>query len=524
MSRTGKYAYNAYGASHRRASAGWIPWVVFMVVSVVMVVILWCGWQLYQGHSPIDAITRPAGNSTLTVGLRTAPETLDMRTHDSDAAQQALLDNVYETLVRRGDDNSLQPGLAKSWEISKDGLTYRFNLRQGVRFSNGDVMDSQSVLQSLKQGITQGYVGYTALTDIKTVTNPDDHTLVITLKMPNILLLRHLAGPAGIVYDTKANVDYANSALGTGPFVVSSYRKGDSLVLARNDKYWGTPAACASITLQYFAQDSAMAEAMEQGRIQIAVPLEGKENKRFAAIAHTNMVEGQSTRVRMIAFNSTIASIFCDKQARRAARYSMNMQTVLEADPNGGVPVSGPIDPLSPGYEDLTNMFPFDPAKARSLFRYFSAGYLGNITFLVPQGEGDVGRELSNQISSVSGFKVHLEELDQNALRQRVKEGKYDIALTSLDHTLDEGTFAEAGSQFVLQDELSQQAWAKAVHSKDIKDYEANARAYAREVSDKAAAHWLYARKSVMAVKSNVSGYTKNMTDQLLPLRDVVVK
>ena len=76
----------------------------------------------------------------------------------------------------------------------------------------------------------------------------------------------------------------------------------------------------------------------------------------------------------------------------------------------------------------------------------------------------------------------------------------------------------------MLQDELSQQAWSKAVHSKDIKDYEANARAYAREVSDKAAAHWLYARKSVMAVKSNVSGYTKNMTDQLLPLRDIVVK
>ena len=140
-------------------------------------------------------------------------------------------------MVKRGDDNSLQPGLAQSWDVSKDGLTYRFNLRRGVRFSNGHTMNATSVLQSLQQGITKNYPGYGALTTIKTVTNPDDYTLVINLNMPDALLLRRLSGRAGIVYDTSAVVDYANGAMGTGPFTVSSYNKGNSLVLLRNNKY-----------------------------------------------------------------------------------------------------------------------------------------------------------------------------------------------------------------------------------------------------------------------------------------------
>lgn len=524
MSRTGRYAYHSSRTSHRKSSAGWIPWVVFMVVSVVMVVVLWCGWQMYQGRSPIDALAHPAGNSVLKVGLRTAPESLDIRNDDSDAVQQALLDNVYETLVKRGDDNSLQPGLAKSWDVSKDGLTYTFNLRRGVRFSNGDVMNSQAALKSLQQGITKNYPGYGTLTNIESVSNPNDYTLVIKLKAPDALLLRRLAGRIGIVYDTNAVVDYSNGALGTGPFTVSSYNKGNSLVLVRNSRYWGTPAECASITLQYYASDADLAQAMEQNNVQMAVPLEGNENKRLAAVADTQMVEGQSTRVRFVAFNSTVASIFCDEQARKATRYAMNAKTVLDADGNGGVPVGGPIDPLSPGYEDLNGLYPYDQRKSASLFHYFRSRYLGTITFLVPQGEGDVGRALANQIIAVSGAKFDVQEVDNATLRKRIKDGKYDMALVTLNHTLDEGTFAESGSPFVLQDAQSQQAWANAVRAKSPAEYEANARAYAHEVSRNAAAHWLYARKSVMAVKSNISGYTKNMTDQLLPLRNVTVK
>lgn len=524
MSRTGKYAYRASRSAHRRSNISWIPWLVFMVVSTIMIGVLWCGWQIYQGHSPVDLITHPAGNSVLKVGLRTAPESLDIRNDDSDSLQQALIGNVYETLVKRADDNSLQPGLAKSWNVSEDGLTYKFNLRQGVRFSNGSEMNSNSVLQSLKQGIAKTYPGYSSLSNIKTVENPDNYTISIILNKPDALLLRRLAGRVGIVYDTNAIVDYANGALGTGPFTVNSYSKGKHLVLLRNAKYWGTPASCESITLQYFDNDSALAEAMEQGNIQMAVPLEGNENRRLAAISNTQIVEGQSTRVRFLALNSTVASIFCDEQARKAVAYAVNPQTVMGADSNGGVPVAGPIDPLSTGYEDLTGVYQYNPNKAASLFHYFSAGYLGTINFIVPQGEGDVGRELSKQISSVSGFKVNLEELDQATLRKRISEGKYDIALATMNHTLDQGAFAETGSPFVIQDARSQQVWADAVHSKNAGEYEVNARAYAREVVNRNAARWLYARKSVMAVKSNVSGYTKNMTDQLLPLHDITVK
>lgn len=522
MSRMNRDAYSGY-ARHR--NRGLAPWILFVIVSAVMIVALWFGWQIYKGRSPLAILTKPSGNSVVTVGLRTAPKSLDIRQDDSDALQQALLGNVYETLVKRDDNNNLQPGLASSWEISSDGLNYKFSLQKGVTFSNGDKMTSSSVLRSLQQGITKNYPGYAKLENIKTVTNPDMYTVTIALRAPDPLLLRRLAGRAGIVYDVDARVDYANSALGTGPFTVNNYDAGKSIELSRNNNYWSDPAKCSGITLQYYPSDSALAEAMEHNEVQMAVPKEGTENARLAKIANTNMVEGQSTRVVFIAFNSnTVDSIFEDQWARKAVRSSLDAKIAIADDGNGGVQLGGPIDPLSPGYEDLNNIFPYSAEQARAKFRYFGGRYLKTLDFLVPKGYEKLGKQYSDQIIAFSGAKINLEVLDEDTIAQRIKENKYHLALTTFTHTLDEGSFAENGSAFLFQNAAAQQYWANAARAKNADEYRINASKYARALSENAGAHWLYARKSIMAVKSNISGYTKNMTDQLLPLHDLTVK
>ena len=191
---------------HRRRRM-WIPWVVFSLVSLILLALMWFGWQVMNGRpiipSSIDSFM-PIDGKTVTIGLRTAPKSLDIRNDNSDELQQALLENVYETLVNRDENNELKPGLAKSWNVSSDGLKYTFNLRHGVTFSNGVVLDSKAVLQSLKQGITSRYPGYEALENIKLIDNTDAYTLKIALNSPDPLLLRRLAGRAGIVYDTGA--------------------------------------------------------------------------------------------------------------------------------------------------------------------------------------------------------------------------------------------------------------------------------------------------------------------------------
>lgn len=509
-----------------RKNVGWISWVVFLVVAAVMAVVLLVGWQYYQGRplaQIIPQISSGDSKATLNVGLRVAPKSLDIRHDDSDELQQALLGNVYETLLQRDNNNTLQPGLASSWNVSNNGLQYNFTLRRNVRFSNGEPVEASTVLQSLKEGITNRYPGYAAFSNLMSVSTNGKYEFSLQLQHPDALLLRRLAGRAGIVYYPHA-ANGAQANMATGPFVIDRYDQGKQLILKRNPSYWDKSAACAGITMQYFASDDAMATAFEQGAIQVAVPLEGTQNKRLASIADTQLLEGKSTKTKFIAFNTTVGSIFVDRRVRQAARHAINGATAASQDPQAGPLQGGPISELSPGYEDLNGLYPYDPGKARSMFSYYGSSYLGHITFIAERSEGALARQLANQLTAASGFSITVEELDADALHQRIAQHKFDIALTSTSQTLQEGDFGQSGSPLVLQEAPVEEDFAKALQSRNAQEYVQRIRQYARDASQAAAAHWLYTRKSVVAVKNQVNNMPVNMTDQLLVLRDVTVR
>lgn len=111
----------------------------------------------------------------MAIGIQgSAPESLDIRTEQGTALEQALLENVYETLVSRSETNKLQPSIAKSWQISDDGLTYTFTLNSNMTFANGHKLDSSDVVWSLQNVINNNYVGSDQLGSLKEITNPDE--------------------------------------------------------------------------------------------------------------------------------------------------------------------------------------------------------------------------------------------------------------------------------------------------------------------------------------------------------------
>ena len=124
-------------------------WLIFLGVAAVLSVMLWLGLSLVEHKDPIASFGTLSSNSSVTIGIEgKAPESLDIRTEQGTAVEQALLGNVYETLVSRSDTNKLQPEIASSWQISDDGLTYTFALRDGMTFSNGHKLDSSDVVWS----------------------------------------------------------------------------------------------------------------------------------------------------------------------------------------------------------------------------------------------------------------------------------------------------------------------------------------------------------------------------------------
>ena len=279
-------------------------WLIFFGVAIMLSVMTWLGWSLTNRKNPITSFTTLVSDSSVAIGIQgSAPESLDIRTEQGTALEQALLENVYETLVSRSETNKLQPSIAKSWQISDDGLTYTFTLNSNMTFANGHKLDSSDVVWSLQNVINNNYVGSDQLGSLKEITNPDEKTVVITLNQPNPCLLRALSGRAGIVYDEESTANYGKKAVGSGPFTVEASSK-TQIVLQRNDSYWGTKAAASQITLYYYASEDSLVSAMEAKKISMALPLSASAADELNQQSGINSDSGISFDKVMLAFNN----------------------------------------------------------------------------------------------------------------------------------------------------------------------------------------------------------------------------
>ena len=457
-------------------------WLIFFGVAIVLSVLLWLGLSLTGRKNPITSFGTLVSDSSVTVGIEgNAPKSLDIRTEQGTAVEQALLGNVYETLVSRSETNKLQPGIASSWQASDDGLTYTFTLNDGMTFANGHKLDSSDVVWSLQSAVNNHYVGAYQLGDLKEITNPNANTVVITLAKPNPRLLRALAGRAGVVYDAESKTNYAKSAVGSGPFTVSTADQSQ-IVLQRNDSYWGKKAASSQVTLYYYTNEESMADAMKAGKISMALPLSAST---ASELGKTNGITADSG-----------ISPFSDEQIRKMTRYAIDAKTIAKNAPDAYAPLGGPISPLEDGYEDLSGLYPYNLEQGQRMRTYFGVNYIAPIDILVPKEYESIGNDVKTAIENLN-INTNLEVLDSAAdVTERMNAGTYNIALT---------TMSDAGD-------------ANAMAATNDNDYQARMRDYARAVSENAASDWLYTRKNFLAVSDGLQGYPKNLTDRLLPL------
>ena len=132
---------------HSKRDNTWSKWGIFLGVAVALGALVVVGWTFMQNRfqpgSSLDA--------DVTIGIDDMPQSLDIRSDSSAAAERLLVDNVYETLVTVDQDNKLQPGLATSWKTSDDGLTVTLTLQSGVTFSNGHTLDASDAVWSLQR-------------------------------------------------------------------------------------------------------------------------------------------------------------------------------------------------------------------------------------------------------------------------------------------------------------------------------------------------------------------------------------
>ena len=217
------------------------------------------------------------------------PYVADIGTFDPDngfeVGGMSAIDNVYEGLVDYEPGSTRIVGLlAKSWDISDDGLTYTFHLVDGVKFHDGAPFNAAAVIKSFERRRDHGLILSYFLANVKDMRAPDDSTVVLRLGHPQPSLLDALSSPWGpkvispVALAEHDNGDFATTwlnehAAGTGPFKLAEFKRGQRYVLERNDDYWGDKPFFRQIQISVVPDISQQILQLQAGTID-AVPVD----------------------------------------------------------------------------------------------------------------------------------------------------------------------------------------------------------------------------------------------------------
>lgn len=467
---------------------------------------------------------RGGTDATVRVGLVLEPTSLDIRTQSGAAVDQVLIDNVYQGLVGRTADGDVRDVLASKHEVSADGLTYTFTLRGGTTFQDGKPVTAADVVWSLQQAKSNTeYVDSAKLATVSTISSPSTGVVRLQLAKPDSDLLWNLTGRAGLVLERAAKNDLADSANGTGPFEVSSWKQGDSLTFTRNADYWGPKPKVAKIVFRYITDPSTAVNAMANGDIDVLNPVDGTLKSQLQGNQDIALHTGKTTDKYTLAFNDQQAP-FTDKRVRQAIRRAIDPKALIKAIGGTGVEQGGPIPELDPGYQDLTDIDAYDPTSAKQLLAAAGTKDLKlTLTYanVYPSAIGDV---LKSQLGDV-GITLSVKRVDFTTWLDQVFQKK-DFQLSMVDHVeaRDFGNWADPTYYFGYDNPEVQKLYAQSIATTSTTEKEAALRKAARIVSEDAAGEWLYTATEITAVRKGVTGFPVDGGNSRLDLSGLAVK
>jgi peptide/nickel transport system substrate-binding protein len=275
----------------------------------------------------------------------------------------SAIDNVYEGLVEYAPGSTKIVGLlAKSWEVSDDGLIYTFHLVDGVKFHDGTPFNAAAVIKSFERRRDRGLLLSYSLKNVKEMKAVDDSTVVFRLGHPQPSFLDALSSPWGPkVISPKAltehdNGDFATTwlnehAVGTGPFKLAEFKRGQRYVLERNDDYWGAKPFFRQIQISVVADISQQILQLQAGTID-AVPI----NYPFAQLTSLPAGLEITAATSMIPYDLFVKpnSPLDDAEVRKAVLTAINPALWVKdafgefASPSKSVYPNVMLDPVNP--------------------------------------------------------------------------------------------------------------------------------------------------------------------------------
>ncbi len=417
----------------------------------------------------LGATVAAAQDTTITVGMQLEPPNLDPTGGAAAAIDEVVYANVFEGLTRFGPDGSIQPALARAWDVSEDGTVYTFTLVEGATFHDGSAFDAEDVKFSLDRARAEDSTNAQKqlFAGIESVEVLSPTSVRVTLSAPDGNFPFNMAWGDAVIVAPETVESNATEPVGTGPFRFADWVQGDRVELAAYEGYWGEAPALEAATFRFISDPTAAFAAMMAGDLDAFPNFPAPENLiQFEADPRFEVIVGSTEGETILAMNGS-AEPFSNPLVREAVAKAVDRRAVIDGAMFGyGTPIGTHFAPHNPAYVDLLHLSPHDPEAARALLA--EAGYpdgFETVLKLPPPAYARRGGEIiASQLRAI-GIEAEIQNVEWADWLETVFRGR-DYGLTIVSHTepMDIGIyaredyyFAYADPDFVaLMDELGQ--------------------------------------------------------------------
>ena len=395
-------------------------WLATLAVSLVL------------SGAPAPAAAAPEGTMTWAVHASLAPAWFDPAETTGISTPFMIIYALHDGLVKPMPGQAMAPSLAESWTVSKDGLTYDFVLRKGVKFHNGDALSAEDVKFSFER--YKGVASATFKAHVAAVEAVDPHRVRFRLKRPWADFMTFYATPAtGAAWvmpkkyvERVGDDGFKKAPVGAGPYKFVSFNPGIELVLEASEAYWRKTPSVKRLVFKSVPDESTRLAMLKRGEADIVYSIRG------ALAEELRRTPGLTLKPTLGTFTEWIAmpdqwdpkSPWADRRVRLAANLAIDRKAINEAEYLGFGKISSSIIPQDFEFAWMPPPYPYDPARARQLLaeagypRGFDAGEVFSDMVYVPITEA-----AANFLQAV-GIRAKLRGLERASFQKSDLEKK----------------------------------------------------------------------------------------------------
>ncbi|MBW3619190.1 MAG: hypothetical protein KY461_03015 [Actinobacteria bacterium] len=366
-------------------------------------------------------------DGVLVVGTTEKPSTIDPAEVYEKFASDLLFNTTDRLIDLEPGTGDAVEGVAESYEISDDGLTYTFTLREGVTFQDGSDLTSEDVKWSLERSLNINHPDGASflIAGIESIETPDERTVEITIAEPNVTFLSRLAYTVATILPSDSDVYTAPDAaleeptaeeagefiqgetiVGSGPYEMTDYSPDRGATLEAWDGYWGEAPAIPTVKIQFFESSAQMSNALRNGEIDLNInDLGPAERSALEGEDGITVEQGDGGRIRYIVLDVTQAP-FDDPAVRRAMSQHIDRQRIVdEVFEGAGQPIFSMIPPGYPASKDYMSDISEDLEGPIDIELWYPLNKYGDT-------EPEVAETIARSLTESGVFNVTTREAD----------------------------------------------------------------------------------------------------------------